>query len=362
MTATHTLRLALTFAVVAAASVGLESAAPADPALDTLLARGLDYGYNLDYEQALDTFQQAIALAPDDATAHRLAAATIWMRMLFLQGAVTVEDYLGQAKAKVDRKPPPAELAARFDKHVDRAMAIAEAKIRSNPMEADAQFQLGAAAALRTSYIAAIQGRLVDSLGTGRKAYAAHKRAMALDARRKDAALVVGMYRYTVANLSMPMRLVARLAGFEGGRDSGIRFVEEAARYNSYAQTNARFTLIVIYNREGRHDDALRVIRELQQRYPRNRLLWLEEASTALRAGRPGEALRAIETSRERFADDARIKAFGEAAQWHLQRGTALIAMGRREQGTIELEAVVVADAPGWLRDRARQLLSASRS
>jgi tetratricopeptide (TPR) repeat protein len=354
--------MALTFAVATAASVGLESAAPADPTLDMLLARGLDYGYNLDYEQALDTFRQAVEHDPGDATAHRLAAATIWMRMLFLQGAVTVEDYLGQAKARVDRRPPPAELAAQFDKHVDRALAIAEERIRATPSDADAQFQLGAAAALRTSYIAAIQGRLLDSLGTGRKAYGAHKRAMSLDATRKDAALVVGMYRYTVANLSMALRLVARLAGFEGGRETGIRLVEEAAGFHGYAQTNARFTLIVIYNREARHEDALRVIRELQQRYPRNRLLWLEEASTALRAGRPEEALQALQTGRERFADDRRAKAFGEAAQWHLQRGVALLALGQREQGIGELQAVVVADAPAWLRDRARQLLAATRS
>ncbi len=55
------------------------------------------------------------------------------------------------------------------------------------------------------------------------------------------------------------------------------------------------FTLIVIYNREARYDDALRVIGELQRRYPRNRLLWLEAASTALRASRPADARRAIE-------------------------------------------------------------------
>ena len=52
--------------------------------------------------------------------------------------------------------------------------------------------------------------------------------------------------------------MMAHLAGFGGGRDRGLRMVEEAASYPSDVQTNARFTLIVIYNREARFDDALR--------------------------------------------------------------------------------------------------------
>ena len=40
----------------------------------------------------------------------------------------------------------------------------------------------------------------------------------------------------------------------------GLRLVEAAAAYPSDVQTNARFTLIVIYNREGRFDDALRIV------------------------------------------------------------------------------------------------------
>ena len=131
--------------------------------------------------------------------------------------------------------------------------------------------------------------------GAARRAYDEHERVIALDPRRKDAGMVVGMYRYGVSTLSWPWRLVAGLAGFGGGKDRGLRMVEDAAAFDSDVQTNALFTLIVIYNREQRYDDALRTIARLQGMYPRNRLLWLERGSTALRAGRGADARATLE-------------------------------------------------------------------
>ena len=86
---------------------GQPSQRPGNPTVaQTLRLQGLDYGFNLDYRQALDAFQRAAAADPQDLTALRLAAATLWMQLLFEQGAVTVEDYLGQAQASVARPTP----------------------------------------------------------------------------------------------------------------------------------------------------------------------------------------------------------------------------------------------------------------
>ena len=106
---------------------------------------------------------------------------------------------------------------------------------------------LGAAHSFLASYIATVEG--AAWLDSGAAAPAA-ERVLALDPRRKDAGMVVGMYRYGVSTLSWPWRLVAGIAGFGGGKDRGLRMVEEAAAFESDVQTNALFTLIVIYNRE----------------------------------------------------------------------------------------------------------------
>jgi tetratricopeptide (TPR) repeat protein len=322
-----------------------------------LRARALDLGYNLDHDEALAAFKAAIALDRSDPAPYRLVAATLWINLLFRQGAVLADDYLGQARSDLARTPPPPELAAAFQANLDKALALSAARVRANPAAADAHFQLGATHGFLATYRGTVEGRVLGAVGPARRAYGEHERALELDPARKDAGLIVGMYRYGVSTLPLPLRLLAGLAGFGGGRDRGLRLIEDAASFPSDVQPNAMFTLIVIYNREGRYGDAMRVIAELQRRYPRNRLLWLEAASTALRAGRPAEAKHALEEGLARFSSDPRPRAFGELARWHYYLGAALVALKVRDAAESELAAVLGAEAPEWLRGRAHKEL-----
>jgi tetratricopeptide (TPR) repeat protein len=324
---------------------------------EALRAKGLELGYNLDHEAALTAFRAAIAADPTDPAPHRLVAATLWIQLLFQQGAVTADDYLGQARSDLGRTLPSPDVAAVFHAHIDRAIELCERRLRINPADADAHFQLGAAHGYLTSYKATVEGRVLGGFRAARRAYTGQQRALELDPGRKDAGLIVGMYRYGVSTLSAPLRLLAGIAGFGGGRERGLRLIEAAAAYASDIQTNAMFTLIVIYNREARYDDALRVIGELQRRYPRNRLLWLEAASTALRASRPADAQSAIEDGLARFSRDRRPRAFGEAARWHYYHGAALVGLRQVDRADAELRAVLRGDAPEWLRGRAHKEL-----
>ena len=142
------------------------------------------------------------------------------------------------------------------------------------------------------------------------------------------------------------------MAGFGGGRDRGLRLVEEAAAYPSDVQTNARFTLVVIYNREARFDAALRVIAELQRQYPRNRLLWLEAGSTALRAGRPAVARQWLEQGLAMLAADTRPRAFGELARWHYYHGAALVALRDPDAARRALDAALRDPSRAWVQGR----------
>jgi tetratricopeptide (TPR) repeat protein len=117
------------------------------------------------------------------------------------------------------------------------------------------------------------------------------------------------------------------------------------------------FTLILLYNREARYDDALRVIGELQRRYPRNRLLWLEAGNTALRAGRLAEAKASLEEGLARLSRDGRPRASGEEARWRYAHGATLVALKDVTAAEPELRAALAGATRDWVRGRAHKEL-----
>jgi hypothetical protein len=95
------------------------------------------------------------------------------------------------------------------------------------------------------------------------------------------------------------------------------------------------------------------VLADLRGAYPRNRLLWLETGSTALRAGRPAEADRWLSEGLAMSARDDRRRMFGEEALWHYKRGAARLRLGRPREARDDLLAgLAAAEARDWVRGR----------
>lgn len=320
-----------------------------------LREQGSELAYNLDHDRAIDLLRRAVALAPDDPAAHTALANVLWLNMLFRRGAVTVDHYLGSfSRAKVDLSKPPPELDAEFRTHVERAMALAQKQVALRPRDARAHYDLGAAVGLQASYIATVEGRLLAGFKAARWSFDEHEQALALDPSFTDAGLVVGTYRYVVSTLSLPMRWMAYVVGFGGGRERGIALLESTAARGQDARTDAMFALILMYNRERRYDDALRVIGGLRQMYPRNRLVVLEEGATAFRAGRAQQAEDLLTQGMGMLAKDTRAKIPGEDALWRYKRGAARVALKRYDGALDDLRAATSSDAQAWVNGRAR--------
>lgn len=114
---------------------------------------------------------------------------------------------------------------------------------------------------------------------------------LALDPGRKDAGLVVGLYRCAVGSLPWHLRIAAYL-------------------------------------------------------------VWLETGATALRAGRPALAHDRVAEVMDRLARDPRPRAFGEEALWHHTAGVALARLGREDAARREFDAALQGEARDWVRGR----------
>lgn len=348
----RSLVLALVLALCAPAGIRVDARAPSQA--DALCQRAYDFTYNLDFPEAIAAFQQAVAAQPKDPQAYRGIATTTWLSILFQRGVVTIDDYMGRVSTE-DQKvpPPPAAEAARFQANIERALAIGEDEVRRNAGSAAAHYDVGTAVALLATYNATVEGHVLGGLGSARRAYNEQEEVLSLDARRKDAGLIVGTYRYIVAGLPLPVRMIAYVVGFGGGRERGLRMIEEAAAYHGDSQVDAKFALVLVYNREHRFDEALRVLEDLQARFPRNRLLWLEAGATALRAGRPAEAEAELNTGIAQLDRDRRPRSFGEEALWRYRRGTARVLLGNYAGAEADLKAALSAPGRTWVRGRA---------
>jgi tetratricopeptide (TPR) repeat protein len=327
--------------------------ATANPRSDALRAEASRHIYNLDHAEGIATFRQAIAADPQDAASYRGLASGLWLSITLRRGNMTVDDYLGRvSKPNTIQTPPPAELVAAFRAALDQAMTLARARVERNPKDADAHFQLGAAVGLRASYAATVDGTVMGALRAAREAYDLHEQVLALDSRRKDAGLIVGSYRYLVAALSLPVRWMAYVVGFGGGKERGLAMIEEAAAYGGDNQEDARFALILIYNRERRYDDALKTLAALRERYPRNRLVWLETGATLIRAARPADADRVLTEGLARSEGDRRERMFGEDALWYYKRGLARSQLGRLAEAEADWRRSLSTEGRKWVHGR----------
>lgn len=319
-----------------------------------LRVRAADLSYNLDHDEALALLRQAVAAEPNDPLNHRALASALWLDILFRRGAVTVDHYLGSfTNATVQMGRPPADLDAEFKREVAKAIELAEHRTAAAPSDPQAHYDLGAAVGLQATYIASVEGRLLAGFRAAKRSYEEQEKVLELDPKRKDAELIVGTYRYIVSTLSLPMRLMAYVAGFGGGRERGLSMIEEAAGAPGENRTDAQFALVLLYNREQRYDQAMRVLNDLRRQYPRNRLIVLEAGATAARAGRAAEADTMLTEGIEALARDRRPRIPGEEALWHYKRGVARVTLGRREEALADLRIALSPDAAGWVQGRA---------
>jgi tetratricopeptide (TPR) repeat protein len=340
-------------AAACAAVLASGRTADANAASEALRAQASAHSYNLEHAEAMAAFKQAVAADPADAAAYRGLAATYWLSITFTRGNMTVDDYLGRpTKPNAGLAPAPPETVAAFREAIEKAIAIARQRLVVNPKDADAHYQLGAAVGLRASYTATVDGSVTGAFRAAREAYDEHEQVLSIDPRRKDAGLIVGTYRYIVATLALPLRMMAYVAGFGGNREKGLHLIEEAAAYGGENQTDARFALLLLYNREKRYGDALAQLALLREKYPRNRLVWLESGSTCIRAGRYGEAERFLDEGVRRFADDRRPRMFGEDALWYYKRGTARAWNGKPRDAEPDLRKALSVPGRKWVYAR----------
>jgi hypothetical protein len=328
------------------------SSAEASTRSRALTRQGYDEAYELNFAASISNFAEARRADPLDPAPARALAAITWMEILFAHGVATFEAYQGDASADSVRRPPVDDrLTTRFLTAAAEAIKLAEQQVTVTPTDPDALYQLGASTGLLALYRATVEGRTWAAFVQGRRAVRAMELVRQHKNDHREAALIVGMYRYAVSTLSWPKRMLASAAGMPGDRAGGIALLEAAAAPPADTATDAALLLVIVYNREGHHEEAMRHLGQLRERHPGNRLLTLNMAATALAAcDAPAAAVTiTMGLATQPSFDEPRV--LGERAMWYYIRGAARVALADRG-GVDDLREALASGPRDWIRAR----------
>ena len=301
----------------------------ADP--PPLYQHGVEKLYNLYFDDAETDFRNLTKAYPDDPLYWNGLASTIWLKMLYSQQKLNIEsfslkDTFGTSESKDD-------VAAAEEKRlldtIDKAIEKAEKLLKKNPMDTHALYAEGASYAALATFNATVKRSYFTARSQAAKARDFHKKVLSIDPGYHDAEMTIGAYNYVMGILPYGFRMFFGLVGISGdGKDLGIQQIENTARMGNQGVTDAKMLLLIVYNREGRHDDALKLVDELHAKYPRNFLFELSRAQILRKMGKFDRAnetyltiLRKVNSKSDGYERLRAAKVYYDLAKSHTDQG-----------------------------------------
>jgi tetratricopeptide (TPR) repeat protein len=263
---------------------------------NSLVDRGYDHFYNLEFDQALADFDQALAQDPNNPDLHNHAAETVVFNEMYRDGALESELVTGNnsllRRAKLNPSP---ETQKRFLGEIQKALDPEQARLRRNPNDIGALYAEGITYGLRANYFFLVQKDWAGALHDSTTARKLHNRVSELDPANVDARLVQGLHDYVIGSLPSFYKMFGFLIGFHGDKQRGIRTVEQVAAGGALNRIDAQVFLAAIYRREHQTAKALPLVESLIARFPRNYLLRFEQAGMYAALGDGKKAMACVQ-------------------------------------------------------------------
>jgi len=291
--------------------------------------------YDMELPEALAVFRAEVAANPNSPDAYNHVAQTILYREMFRSGALESELVTGSNPflrreglnvSKTDEQE--------FQDSINRALALADAKLKTNSNDIQALYAQGVSYGLRGNYHFLVRKAYTDALRDATASRKTHARVTDIDPNFVDARLTQGVYDYVLGSLSPAWRMLGFFAGFRGDRERGVETLKQVAKLGKTNRVDAEILLCAVYRRERRAKEAVPLLSDLIERFPQNFLLRLELVQMYGDLGEKDKALAVIhEVDRlkrektpgyERLADEKLRYTRGNLLFWYNDLDLAL--------------------------------------
>ena len=323
---------------------------------EELRRSGLDALYNIDYDQAQRDFKEIVQLFPNHPGGYQLLAARVWIKTLYESRRLQVSLYSNESfYTNGDDKVDP-NIVTEFRNLTREAKRLAEAKLKQEPKNLEALDFLANTEGLKASFEEAVERRHFAALRDGNDAVGHHREVLKLDPKYIDAQITIGLYEYVVGSLPLPVKIIAGATGYRGSKKRGLAMLEQVAKEGRWSQDDAKTVLVLLYTREKRFAEVVKLTRELSVKYPRNYLLKLETADALVSlAGvkrKEKDLAAAVQSEKEAFASfdevlrdrNVRDSAVRALDLIHFKYGEALLMAGYNDRAAKEFLAATKVD------------------
>ncbi len=314
LTAHCNLLLCLVFLLLPASSACPQAAKAADsPASlsfrpnDPLNRSAFDHFYNLDYDRAVQEFDQVLQRHPDDPFAVNHYLTAVLFRELYRMGALNTGEYANDTFIRAAHQPADPRVKQQIKDLVQRALQLEEKSLSANSQDVDALYARGVTRAQFATYTAMVERAWFSALRSAVGARRDHERVLELAPADTQAKLIVGAHNYVMGSLPLALRAGVTMLGIGGNKEKGLQYLSECAQGTGETSTDAKILLVLFLRREHRYPEALPIARGLIQSYPHDVLMGLEEGNLLRAEGQNQEAAavyrRVWQAGREGFYD-----------------------------------------------------------
>jgi hypothetical protein len=262
---------------------------------DPQVKLALDDFYNLEYDKAAAEFERIEKAHPDDAFAVVHVLQTTVFRELYRLNLLDTTLYAHDGFLSGKAASGDPAVRTEVDQLTARAVKLCDARLAKDANDVEALYVRGVARGLKSTYIALVDKSFLAALRSAVAARRDHERVLQIDPKYTDAKTVVGAHNYVVGSLPMPVKVFAGIAGLGGNRKRGLEYLEQASREGRESSADARVALALFLRREGRYEEASRVVESLTRQYSRNFLFALEHCNLLKDGGRGPQAVACYE-------------------------------------------------------------------
>ena len=249
-----------------------------------------DHFYNMEYQRAIQDFEKMVQKRPNDAFALNHLLTAVLMSNLYETGGMNTGDYTNESFIGHAPRPTDPKVKERIKSLVRLAENVEENQLRANPRDVNALYCRGVTRAEFAVYTGLVERAWFSALRNAVGARRDHEHVLELDPDYLDAKLVVGTHNYVVGNLSWSVKTAAAIAGLNGSKEKGLKYLREVAKGDGDSAVDAKVILSLFLRREHQYDEAIGYMQGLSERYPRNHLFPTEVANLLRAAGRLPEA------------------------------------------------------------------------